>query len=178
MGLFSFFKKKELSPQEIAYGRELENFHREFKSRHRFQDGWHSVDLANNDIILSFNSLSGLKDFALSLNPSSPHVVKKNQPNSILIDVSLSFEKAPGECQKVVRELSRSLKFFQTEFEPSQVISENESDLPRLSGHAAGLAGFWLWLPLPSDAFKNVKAFDAVTAWCLEVAQKLIRLTP
>lgn len=177
MGLFSlFFKKKEPSPQEIAYQRELENFHKEFKARHQFQEGWHSVNLANNDIILSFNSLSGLKDFALSINPSSPRLVQKNQPPNVLIDVSLSFENTPEECQRVVCELSRSLKFFQTEFEPSRVISEDESHLPRLSAHAAGLAGFWLWLPLPPDALKNVAAFDAVTAWCLEVARKLIQL--
>ncbi len=178
MGFFDIFKskKKELSPQDMAYVQELENFHKEFKTRHQFQDGWHSIDLINHDIILSFNAKSGLADLALTISPCSPGLVTKDKPADLLIDVSLNSTKSWDVCQKVVQEHSLPLRYFQNEFEPAKIISADPNRIPRLTKHDAGQTGFWLWLPLPDKAFQDLKAFDEITDWSIRVAQKLTSL--
>ncbi len=173
MGLLSIFKKKELSPEEVSYVKDLETFHDKFKTRYQFEDGWHAINLAKNDIILSFGSTANIKDLALSLSPRAPGLVQKGQPADVLVDLSLNSEKTPEECLKVVAELSRPLTFFKTTFEPKQIVSKDETLLPRIGAHGAGVTGFWLWLPLPQNAFKDVEAFGEVSSWCIEVAKKL-----
>ena len=178
MGFFDIFKskKRDLTPQEITYKQELESFHKEFQARHKFEDGWHGIDLIRNDIILSFNAKPGLADLAISLSPCAPSLVTNQRPADLLIDVSLNSSKSWDECQKVVRELSQPLRYFQTTFEPAKILSEDTKLLPRLSMHGAGQTGFWLWLPLPDRAFQDLKAFDEITDWCIRVAQKLASL--
>lgn len=178
MGFFDIFKRKkrELTPQELAYVQELESFHKEFQARHRFEGGWHGIDMIRNDIILSFNAKPGLADLAISFSPCAPSLVTKDRPADLLIDVSLNSTKSWDECQKVVRELSQPLRYFQTTFEPAQIISDDPKRLPRLTTHIAGQTGFWLWLPLPDRAFQDPKGFDDIMDWSIRVAQKLASL--
>ena len=111
MGLFDFFKskKRELSLQELSYKTDIETFHKEFKTRHRFQDGWLTVDLLRHDINLSFSAKSGLADLALSISPCSPGLVTPEKPADILFDVCLSGEKKWGDCKNVILSLSQPL---------------------------------------------------------------------
>jgi hypothetical protein len=173
MGLFSMFKTKELSPEDQFYQSVVMGFYENFKKRHGFIEGWHQINLVKNEIILSFNELPDLKDLALQLNPRPPAFIKKGEPADILIDLSLPNKKSIQECQQTVRELSRPLTFLTTSFAPAQILSDDQTCLPRISKHGAGMTGFWLWLPLPTNGFENVAAFDEVTAWILEVARRL-----
>jgi len=174
MGLFNIFKKRELTEEEKNFSQGLKSFHHDLKIRHNCHEAWESVDLNNNDILLSLVGFKNLKDLAITLSPKSISLIISENSNDILVDVSKEGE-VPWE--EIKKHISGSFDYFENNISVKDIILEadDKNSVPRIVKHPAGVTGFWMTLPLSLDVdlASSVKNFDGVIEWCIQTAEKL-----